>query len=97
MYETEEENDGYKALKFYLEKVNPKCSAFFQYPKPNVRPKDEAWFESRPLGVNTLANMMKKINEAAELSKVYTNPSIRATTITLRSNAGVPNRHIMSI
>jgi len=46
MYETPEENDGYKALKLCLEKFNPKCSAFFQYPKPNVRPEDEVWFEA---------------------------------------------------
>ena len=97
MYETEDENDGYKALKLYLEKVNPKCRAFFQDPKPNVRPEDEVWFEARPLGVNTLANMMKKISEAAPLSKVDTNHSIRAIAITLWSNAGVPNRHILSI
>ena len=41
--------------------------------------------------------MMKKISEVAGLSTIYTNHSIRATAITLWSNAGVPNRHIMSI
>ena len=46
MYETPEENDGYKALKLCLEKVHPKCSAFLQYPKPNVRPEDEVWCEA---------------------------------------------------
>ena len=39
----------------------------------------------------------EKISEAVGLSKIYTNHSIRATAITLWSNAGVPNRHIMSI
>ena len=97
IYETEDQNDGYKALKLYLEKINPNCSAFFQYPKANFSPEDDVWFEQRPLGVNTLANMMKKISKAAGLSRIYTNHSIRATAITLWSNAGVPNRHIMSI
>ena len=97
MYESAKSNDGYKALKFYLERINPKCNASFQYPKSNVRPEDNVWFEHRPLGVNTLANVMKKISEVAGLSTLYTNHSIRATTITLWSNAGVPNRHIMSI
>ena len=96
MYETADQFDGYKALKLYLEKVNPNCSSFFQYPKANFSPEEDVWFEQRPLGVNTLANM-KKISEAAGLSKIYTNHSIRATAITLWSNAGVPNRHIMSI
>ena len=44
-----------------------------------------------------LKNMMKKISEVAGLSTIYTNHSIRVTAITLWSNAGVPNRHIMSI
>ena len=33
MYEPGEEKDGYKAMKLYLSKVNPNCTAFFQYPK----------------------------------------------------------------
>ena len=40
---------------------------------------------------------MKDISKAAQLSTIYTNHSVRATTITLWSNEGVPNRHIMSI
>ena len=44
-----------------------------------------------------LKNMMKKISKLAGFSTIYTNHSIRATAITLWSNAGVPNRHIMSI
>ena len=30
MYQTEHPNDGYNALRLYLEKLNPECSAFFQ-------------------------------------------------------------------
>ena len=44
-----------------------------------------------------LKNMMKKISEVAGLSTIFTNHSIKATAITLWSNSGVPNRHIMSI
>ena len=77
IYETENQNDGYKALKLYLEKINPNCSAFFQYSKENFSPEDDAWFEQRPLGVNTLANMMKKISKAAGLCRLYRNHSIR--------------------
>ena len=97
MYETADQVDGYKALKLYLEKVNPNCSSFFQYPKENFSPEEDAWFEQRPLGVNTLAKMMKKTSEVAGLSNIYTNHSVRAMAITLWSNAGIPNRHIMSI
>ena len=41
--------------------------------------------------------MMKSISEEAKLSKMYTNHSVRATAITLWSNVGVQNRHIIAI
>ena len=97
MYETPEENDGYKAMKIYLAKLNPKSDAFFQYPKKHWKYDDEVWYNAKPIGVNKLDGMMKDINRAAELSKAYTNHSVRATAITLWSNAGVQNRHIMAI
>ena len=97
MYETEDQGDGYKALKLYLQKVNPKCTAFFQYPRKNSMALDAVWYEARPLGINSLAKMMKTISEEARLSKVYTNHCVRATAITLWSNAGISNRHIMAI
>lgn len=97
MYQTNEENDGYSALKLYISKLNPACEALFQYPKRNFKPADKTWYENRPFGVNKLANMMKDISAAAGLSKIYTNHCVRATSITLWSNAGLTNRHIMSI
>ncbi|KAK3737421.1 hypothetical protein QZH41_005519 [Actinostola sp. cb2023] len=98
MYKTDDVNDGYDALKLYLTKLNPKCSAFFQFPKRNWCGIDEpVWYENRCLGVNKLGDMMKEISTAAELSKIYTNHCVRATAITLWSNAGLANRHIMAI
>ena len=40
---------------------------------------------------------MKEISSAANLSRVYTNHSVRATAITLWANAGLTNREIMAI
>ena len=97
MYETEDQDDGYTALKLYLQKVNPQCTALFQYPKKTSTTEDAVWYEARPLGINSLAKMMKTISEEARLSKTYTNHSVRATAITLWSNAGISNRHIMAI
>ena len=98
MYQTEHPNDGYNALRLYLEKLNPECSAFFQYPKRSwKRPQEGVWFENRCLGVNKLGDMMKILSKAANLSKIYTNHSVRATAITLWSDAGLSNRHIMSL
>ena len=81
-----------------MAKLNPRCDAFFQYPRKNSKWKyaDEVWFDARPIGANKLDGMMKNISEEAKLSKMYTNHSVRATAITLWSNAGVQNRHIMA-
>ena len=99
MYSTSDNQllDGLTCLKMYLQKLNPKCEALFQYPKRNAKQDEHVWYENRPLGVHKLAGMMKEISQLACLSKVYTNHSVRATAITLLSNAQVPSRHIMAI
>ena len=94
---TDNPSDGFNALQFYISKLNPKCTAFFQYPKLKWSPSDSIWYENRPLGIQKLGTMMKEMSEAADLSKKYTNHSVRATAITLWSNAGLSNRHIMAI
>jgi len=87
MYQTEQPNDGYNALRLYLEELNPECSAFFQYPKRSwKRPQEGVRFENRCLGVNKLGDMMKILSKAANLSKIYANHSVRATAITLWCN-----------
>jgi hypothetical protein len=98
MYRTSDDpNDGFNALQLYISKLNPKCAAFFQFPKRNWSPDDAIWFENRPHGVNKLSVMMKQISEEAQLSMVYTNHCVRATAITLWSDGGLANRHIMAI
>ena len=49
MYETDSPNDGYKAVKLYLSKLNHKSSAFFQYPSWNWAPSDPVWYDNKPL------------------------------------------------
>ena len=84
MYQTAYQNDGFNALRLYCSKLNPACNAFFQFP-------------NRCLGVNKLGSMMKELGKAAKLSQVYTNHCIRATAITLWSDAGLSNRRITTL
>ena len=85
----------------YLSKLNPKYEALFQLPRRDWTEANGAvqtvWYENRPLGVNTLGTMMKEISEKAVLSTVYTNHCVRATAITLCSEAGLADRHICHI
>lgn len=97
MYSTETPDDAFASLKLYVSKLNPKCKAFFQHPRANFAFDDAVWYENKPIGVNKLGDMMKSISIGAELSQVYTNHSVRASAITLLSNANVPDRHIMFV
>lgn len=99
MYSTSEDPlfDGLNCLKMYLQKLNPKCEALFQYPTRSAMLDQRVWYDNKPLGSNRLGGMMKEISTLAGLSRVYTNHSVRATAITLWSNAQVPSRHIMAI
>ena len=96
MYKTNSPTDGYSALELFLSKLNPECEALFQYAKRNWRPSDKIWCENRPLGINKVLTMMEDISSAAGLSRIYTNPSVRATAISLWSTAGLINREIMA-
>ncbi|XP_031572245.1 uncharacterized protein LOC116306345 [Actinia tenebrosa] len=97
LYSTNTEGDAYWCLKLYISKLNLLQEAFFQKPKQLINAADPVWYENKPLGVNSLAKMMKNISIGANLSKVYTNHSVRSTSITTLSNSGVPSRHIMAI
>ena len=89
--------DGLNCLKNYLQKLNPAYEALFQYPKRAMKSEDEVWYDNKPLGVNKIEAMMREISKLASLSRIFTNHSVRATEITLWSNAQVPSRHIMAI
>jgi integrase len=49
------------------------------------------------VGQNTLGAKLKTLSQELELSKMYTNHCLRATTITLLDENGFEARHIMSI
>lgn len=100
LYETDTPNDGCRALQLYLSKLHPRCEAFFQLPKRDWKTdmmNEPVWYENRPLGVNTLGNMMKQISTAAGFSQIYTNHCVRATAITVWTEAGLSDRQICHI
>ena len=97
LYSTGADDDAFASLKLYVSKLNPSCPAFFQKPKARFTTEDIVWYENSPLGVNKLGDMMKIISKGANLSQVYTNHSVRASAITVLSDANVPDRHIMFV
>ena len=97
LYSTGQFGDSFWCLKKYISLLNPKQEAFFQKPKHTISSDDAMWYENKPLGLNKLFTMMKEISLGAGLSKTYTNHCVRATAITIWSDAEIPARHIMNI
>lgn len=97
MFSTGESNCPVQYLKKLIQVLNPGEEALFQRPKRKFSISDEIWFDRSPLGVNTLGSMMKDISLAANLSQIYTNHCVRATSVTLLDRADVPVHRIMHI
>ena len=98
MYATDgSETCPVQSLKLYLSKLHPKSDLLFQQARNRVLSTDDVWYTTRPVGPRTLGDMMKVISKEANLSQIYTNHSVRATTVTLLSHAGVDIREIMRI
>ena len=98
MYEIPNSNScPLRAFQTYVSRLNAKCIWLWQRPK-QAAPKDgSCWYCDSPLGVNTIGNKLKSISRNAGCSQVYTNHSLRATTINTLDTAGVQGRDIMSI
>ena len=80
----------------YLSKLQPENDVLWQRPL-NDFIEDEPWYSRQPHGHNTLNGLMKIISISANLHQIYTNHSIRATTITLLDPAGIEARHTVHV
>ena len=79
----------------YLSKLNPDCHYLFQRPKKE--PKNSIWYDKQCIGKTTRGAKMKEISLRAKLSKIYTNHSVRATSVTILDECGFEARHIMYV
>ena len=79
-----------------MSKLNVR-SDLWQRPKQKVNYNDACWFDDQVVGRDPLNELMKKLSIDAGLSKLYTNHSIRATTITKLDELGFEARHIQAV
>ena len=84
-------------FKFFISKLNPECDRFFQYPKNSFQITSDVWYANKPVGKNTLSQMMPRISEKAGLSTRYTCHCVRASCITALYQAGVSVDKITAI
>lgn len=66
------------ALKLFLKRRNPACSAFFQIPNRDFV-SSGMWYRSQAAGLNCLSGMLKDMSHEALLSMDYSNHNLRAT------------------
>lgn len=86
------------SLELYIKHLNPKNEFLFQRPKKGSKiGVDGVCFDNMVVGERTLGEKMKCISKEAELSKIYTNHSIRATAVTILDKCGYEARHIMAV
>lgn len=85
------------SLEPYIKHLNPKNEFLFQGSKKGSKiGVDDVCFDNMAVGERTLAEKMKHISKEAELLRVYTNHSIRATPITALETCGCEARHIIA-
>ena len=97
MYETEGPFCPVASFEKYLKHLNPQNEFLFQRPKKKTTPDSDVWYDNMVVGERHLGGMMKRISKEADLSKQYTNHSIRATAVTILDKSGFEARHIMSV
>ena len=85
------------AYKLYKSYLSPSLDDLWQ--KPNVRffNRTGVWYAAQPLGVNSLAKMMKEMSKSANLPVLHTNHCVRATSCTVMAEAGVQDRDIVKV
>ena len=81
----------------YLQHLNPENEFLFQRPKKEVSSNAEDWYDNMVVGERSLGDMMKRISKEANLSRIYTNHSIRAKAVTILDKSGFEARHVMTV
>ena len=82
----------------YLSKLHPRCDFLWQHSKKVEDIKDsDVWYRPSKIGPNPLSTFMSRISHEADLSKVYTNHSIRSTATTFLGRANFSPKQIMSV
>lgn len=80
------------ALKLFLQRRNPACSAFFQIPNRDFL-SSGMWYRAHAAGLNCLSGMLKDMSHEALLSMDYSNINLRATPpiVLYKAMEGVPS------
>ena len=85
-----------RSFRKYLDHLNPNNKFLWQKALTKIRNED-IWFGLEHLGKNTLGKFMTELSKNCELSRIYTNHSIRVTGITVLTRMNFSASEIMSV
>ena len=97
IYETGGDKCPVNAFILYLSKLNPNLNALWQRPRPSITIKHDVWYCNIPHGEKYLGVMLSKLSKKYELSQVYTNHSLRVTSLQALDDNNVEGRHIIRV
>ena len=83
---TDPENCPVQMFEKYISKLHPNCDrlmVFGSYRKTTFSEEDTCWFQKRPIGRDTLSNILATLSRKIGLSQIDTNYSARATGETI--------------
>ena len=90
-----------KTVENYISHLNPEMEILFQRPRsvsgkfnPDV---ESVWYCNSPLGKSYLSSMMRNMSTNANIVPPLTNHCVRATSVTILSEANVETRHIKCV
>ena len=90
-----------QTMENYISHLNPKMDFHFQRPRvvSNMfNPEaNMVWFCNSPLGTSFLSSMMRTMFLKAEINPALTNHCVRATSVTILSDANVETRYIKCV
>ncbi|VDI58606.1 Hypothetical predicted protein [Mytilus galloprovincialis] len=97
MYASDDDLCPVRSFRLYTSHLRGnKCDRLFQ--RPSTKLNSVKWYDSIPMGHNTIGNLMPTISGKAGLSVRYTNHSLRATSVHVLDNIGkFASRHIMTV
>ena len=86
-----------KSFLKYKSHLSPLVEFFWQYPKEKDSKQSDLWYTNKRIGSNPLSTFMSNLSHDADLSKIYTNHSIRITGTTYLTRKEFSAKQIMSI
>ncbi|XP_062603966.1 uncharacterized protein LOC134265768 [Saccostrea cucullata] len=81
----------------YITKLNPENTRLWQRPRETFLDSDPIWYTKQPCGKDSLSSFMSKLSKKCDLSRIYTNHSIRVTGTSILFKNNFVDSQIMSV